>query len=211
MKKLFLTSDSDFFYEHIGEYVDKPLNEVNIAWITTAKGGCLPSKHLPEHRQKMSRQPFRYDEMDIEGKKEDELREMFKDKDIIYVHGGNTFYLLKAIKESNFEKVLKEKMDQGVLYAGTSAGAYVACPTIEMCEWKHDRHYHRFEGQDDLTAMNLVPFLMSVHHEPKYDEDIKKGKRSTDLEVYVLEDGQGIYVEGGEVKVLGDASAIRNQ
>jgi peptidase E len=33
---------------------------------------------------------------------------LFEVKDIIFVAGGNTFYLLKAMRACNFEKVLRK-------------------------------------------------------------------------------------------------------
>ncbi len=201
MKRLLLTSSSDFFYEHILEYVDKPLDQVKIAWITTAKKGSDSQDYMEKHYQQMVEMPFDVTEIDIEGKDADELRKLLADKDIIYFHGGNTFYLMRAIKETGFQKVLEEQMEKGVLYVGTSAGSYVACPTLEMCEWKSDSKYHPFDGQD-LTGMNLVPFLVSVHFEEQYRDDIKKGKAQTDLEVYVLTDEQALYVENNQVTEL---------
>ena len=37
----------------------------------------------------------------------------FKNKNVIHVEGGNTFYLLKAIRESGFAEVLKELLNEG--------------------------------------------------------------------------------------------------
>ena len=207
MKKLLLTSSSDYFYDHIGEYVDKPLDEIKIAWITTAKKASGNPEYIEEHRKKMSEQEFGYLDIDIEGKSEDELRTLIDGSDVIYVHGGNTFHLLRAIKESSFEKIVREQLDKGVLFAGTSAGAYVACPTIEMNLWRRDIKYFPFENQD-LTGMNLVPFLVEVHYEAKNKEDVKKGIANTDLEVYVLTDEQALYIEDDDVQLVGEGERI---
>ncbi len=208
MRKLFLTSSSDLLYDHLQGFLEKPVDEVKIAWITTAKKGSPNKEYVEKHRKKMNQLGWKFTEIDIEGKTEEELRELLEDKDIIYMHGGNTFYLLRAIKAGIFEKVLAEKLDQGALYVGTSAGTYVACPTIEMAEWKRDRRYFRFEDQD-LIAMGLVSFLVMVHFEPKHEEDIRVGMSKTDLDVYVLSDEQGLYVEDGEVRLVGKGDRIQ--
>jgi len=56
---------------------------------------------------------FQVEDIDLENKKESELKEILKDKDIIYVQGGNTFYLLKYIKESGFDKLVKQLIQKG--------------------------------------------------------------------------------------------------
>src|SRR3989344_1822348 len=43
---------------------------------------------------------FNVEEIDIEGKNKNLLMKLFENKDIIFVEGGNTFYLLKAIRQS---------------------------------------------------------------------------------------------------------------
>jgi len=85
--KLLLLSSSNFLHDRLGDFVEKPLSEINIAWITTAKKGS-PNKHyVKKHRKKMTEAGWNFEEMDIEGKSEQELRDMLKDKDAIYMHG----------------------------------------------------------------------------------------------------------------------------
>jgi len=117
---------------------------------------------------------------------------------------------LRAIKAGAFEKVLREKLEQGALYVGASAGTYVACPTIEMGEWNHDKKYSAYEGQD-LAGMHLVPFLVKVHYEPKYEEDIRKGMKDADVELYILTDEQALFIEDGKVTFLGEGERINIQ
>jgi dipeptidase E len=208
MKKILLVSSSGFLHGLLGDFVNKPLDEVKIAWITTAKKGSLNKGYVENHRNKMTELGWNFEEMDIEGKTERELRDLLENKDVIYMHGGNTFYLLRAIRAGAFEKIVKEKVDSGVLYVGASAGAYVACPTIQMAEWNHDKNYIAYEDQD-LTGMSLVPFVVKVHYEPRYQDDIRNGMRRTDLETYILNDQQALYIEDGAVTLVGEGEKIQ--
>jgi len=150
---------------------------------------------------------FSIEDVDIKGKNEKELRKMLKDKDIVYVQGGNTFYLLKYVKESGFDKVVKELIQKGLIYIGVSAGSYIACPTIEMALWKdQDKN---IVGLEDLTALNLVPFLLSVHYILEYKEIIKKGISSSKYPVKMLTDDQAILVRDNKVELVGKGSEIR--
>jgi len=75
--------------------------------------------------------------------------------DVIYVAGGNTFTLLEHVRRLALKKVLNKLLSKGVVYYGSSAGAYITCPTIEMATWKNASKWNRF-GLTDLKALNLV-------------------------------------------------------
>lgn len=97
--------------------------------------------------------------VDLESTESAKLETVFEDVDAIYAKGGNSFYLLNAMRKSGFDKLINKLLDKGVIYIGESAGAYVACPTIEMAHWKHqDRD---IVGLNDLTGLGIVPFLVS--------------------------------------------------
>lgn len=162
---------------------------------------------MKRDKQAMLNAGFQVEDIDIEGKDKRGLWGLLKDKDVIYVQGGNTFYLLKHIKESGFDKVVKELINEGVTYIGVSAGSYVACPTIEVANWKHqDRN---MVGLKDLTALNLVPFLMTVHYEPKYKPILEKEIPSTSYPVKILTDNQALLVRDGQVRLIGEGREIK--
>ena len=48
----------------------------------------------------------------------------------IVVGGGNTWKLLKMIRDNNLIEVIRQKVIGGTPYIGWSAGSNVACPTI---------------------------------------------------------------------------------
>lgn len=50
--------------------------------------------------------------------------------DAVYVTGGNTGYLLKRIKETGFDKILKKMVYANKVYIGASAGSLIATPDI---------------------------------------------------------------------------------
>ena len=67
---------------------------------------------------------FNVEEIDIEGKTEAEVMKLLELKDIIFVEGGNTFYLLKAMRECNFEKVIRKLLKEGKVYIGVVCRKY---------------------------------------------------------------------------------------
>lgn len=146
------------------------------------------------------------DEIDIKGNDKVSLLENLNKYDVIYMNGGNTFYLLDQIRKSGFDKVIEELLDKGKIYVGVSAGSYVACSTIEMATWRHqDRD--RF-GLKDLNGLNLVPFLVSVHFEEKYRSIIDEAAKTTKYPVIVLNDKQAVLCIDGKYKIVGEGERI---
>ena len=49
--------------------------------------------------------------------------EWLLNKDLLYVGGGNTSFMLKIWRENNFEQVFKKAYEKGIILSGVSAGA----------------------------------------------------------------------------------------
>lgn len=205
MKKLLLSSNGDWGLRLLFDDVSK----IKLAYVTTAGKPGKDKTHIEVNKKRLREAGCDFEELDIEGKNEDELRELFKDKNAVFVGGGNTFYLLKAVRESGFDKVAKELVEKGVAYIGSSAGSYIACPTIEMATWKKPGEEKDNFGVTDLTAMNLVPFLVKAHYEPEQAELLKDKISQSKYEIKIIKDGQAILVEDDNYKLVGDGEEIK--
>ncbi|MBU4369807.1 peptidase E [Patescibacteria group bacterium] len=210
MKNLFLSSNGRFIIEKGLKMFMKPDKVFKLAYITTAQKGVDDVEYIKIHRQGLTESGCDFKELDIEGKGEIELRQALKDMDAVWVEGGNTFYLLKAIKESGFAKVIKELIDKGLICFGSSAGASVACPTIETSLWKvSEKDIKDDYGVKDLRALNLVPFLLKAHYKPEERDFLKKKIKEAKYPVRILQDNQAFLVNGNEVKLIGEKKEIR--
>jgi len=207
MRKLLLSSNGSFVIEKGLSLLFDDISNIKLAYITTAGKGSSDKTYIETHKEMLKKEGYDFEELDIEGKTEDELRELLKDKTAVYVEGGNTFYLLKAVRESGFDKVIKELIEKGVSYVGSSAGSYIACPTIEMATWK-PKQKERF-GVEDFTALNVVSFLVTVHYIPEMESVLKEKISNAKYPTRILQDGQGILVEGDNYKFVGEGEEIR--
>jgi len=127
--------------------------------------------------------------------------------DVIFVSGGNTFHLLKCIRETGFDVWFKQNLDKFV-YIGSSAGAIICTPTIAIAAVEPgDINVHNLK---DLSAMNLVDFEVSPHVPEmlpyENNEAYAKTMKNT---LYCLDDDSAIEVVDGKMSVLSEGMVKR--
>lgn len=205
---LLLTSAGMRMQDEILKLLPKSPAKTKLAHIITASNEVSPRPWRDDDKKAMLKLDIQVEDIDIKGKNENELRRILKDKDVIYVQGGSPYYLLKYVKESGFDKVVKDLVNKGVLYIGASAGSYIACPTIEQALWKKPKR-NRHGLSDEEPAMGLVPFLIVAHYEPKFAESVIAGINKTKYPVRVLTDNQAILVKNGKAKLVSKGKEVK--
>jgi dipeptidase E len=101
--------------------------------------------------------------------------------DVIFVSGGNVFYLLA--RKNGFNIVVKDLIEKGIIYIGSSAGSCNAGPNIKPIELLDEPE--KAKDLDRTEAFNLVDFVILPHFgkekyqsqfnqiEDKYDNEYK--------------------------------------
>ena len=203
MKTIILGSDSSFVLEKDFKINDKDKSQVKWAYITTAGNDVPVIDYLVRTKEALDKLAWDYTEYDISGKSAEEISEFLKDKDAIFMQGGNTYYLLKQARACNLKNVLEKFLAEGKVYVGTSAGSYIMCPDIEVMNWKDSSRFNR-HGLTDLTALGLVPFRLFCHFNRHLDdqEKIKELVKKSEYPAYILNDGEGLIVEDGNIKFI---------
>lgn len=206
--KILLASNGKFAIEEGYKLLDIPNEQIRIGYVTTASKGSKDLSYLERHRQEMKQMGYMYEEFDIEGKSKEEIFNFFADKNVIHMEGGNTFYLLKAIRETKFDEVLKTLLDNGLTYVGVSAGAYIMCPTIEVASWRKNKK-EEWCGLTDFKALNYVPYLFKVHFTDDMEALVKEKMKTLEYPLRILKDGQGILLENGKESFIGEGEEIK--
>lgn len=206
MKKLFLTSTFARVADELKQLVSEPYETLKVAFIPTAADVYDDKWFVEKDRAKLVEMGFSLIDVSLKDLEKERLSEILSGIDIIFVAGGNTFYLLQQARKSGLIDIVPQLVARGAVYIGSSAGSYLACPTIEVANWKHqDRN---IVNLTDLSAMSLVPFLMSVHYKSEYDLSLQEGMGQTTLPVKILTDDQALIVQDNDVKLIGTGNEI---
>lgn len=211
-KTLLLTSSGmQEMKDEILALLQKPAYDVLVAFITTASKPEQDKRYVENDWLIMKEElGFNVEEFDIDGKSEYEVMRFLELKDIIFVEGGNAFYLLNSMRKCNFEKVIRKLLKLGKVYIGSSAGSIVVGKTIQTADKFGTGNREHFNVKD-LKGLGLVPFDILPHYSPEYDEIIKQKlpnpkKRAKNLRI--ITDSQAILVQGKEVDLIGEGEQI---
>lgn len=121
--------------------------------------------------------------------------------DIIFVCGGNSFYLLQESIRSEFAKFLPELLISRI-YIGSSAGVVILGPTIDPLKYLDDPKAGPELSSHD--ALGMIPFVPLVHYgKDKYLEKYKNTfdeAYSLGVRVVSISDDEFLVVEGDSVR-----------
>ena len=145
------------------------------------------------------------DELEVSTASKDNVREKLAKNDMIFVGGGNTFFLLQELKRSGADQIIAREAEKGKLYIGESAGAIAACPDIGYSAEMDVPG--KAPELTDYTGMGLVDFYVVPHmgHPemgPAANSIIEK--YSSVLGLKVIDDHQVILIEGDKVSILSE-------
>ena len=129
----------------------------------------------------------------------------------VFVGGGNTFRLLKALGDLGVVAPLRARALTGMPYIGASAGTNVACPTVRTT------NDMPIVEPASLTALGLVRFQVNPHYvdpDPNSrhmgetrEERLVQFLEENDVPVVGLREPSMLRIEGGGATLFGSAPA----
>jgi dipeptidase E len=141
--------------------------------------------------------------------KDGELAEVLDGIDVVWVPGGNTFVLARAMHASGFRHAAAERVRSGSLaYAGYSAGACVAGPDligIHVMD-EPDAVPVGYDASWPATTLGFVPWRIVPHWSSDHPESPAADAAVTyllqaQLPFQTLQDGKAVVVDGDTMRV----------
>ena len=198
--KLLLTSAGMRAKSLIEQVTSHLSNPIHCLYIITASIPELDKTYLVRDRVVMEELGWKVEEMDLATVSRDALAEALNRNHLVYVQGGNTFYLMKWIRESGFDQLIHSWLEKGGVYIGVSAGSIVA--GTDMGTASIAGGDTNDVGLMDFFGMGFIDRVIEVHYEPWMEEEIVQYEHAHQVEIERLTDDQAMVVDGECIQIL---------
>lgn len=143
--------------------------------------------------------------LDISKTAKQKIDNILKDIKILYVSGGNTFYLLQELKRKKILDTIKDKISNGMLYIGESAGAIITSKNIEYNQIMDNKDIA--SDLDNYEVMNITDFYILPHNnEFPFVESTKETIKiyENKLNLLPISNSEAVFVNGKDFVVKND-------
>lgn len=139
-----------------------------ILFIDTASQVESYTKYIDEALIALSQLNYTVDRLDVASADIARSKAKIQNANIIFVAGGNTFYLLDALKKTALDQLLIKKINHGTPYIGESAGAVILSPDITYIQQMDDPglapRLKNYEGLG-ITRFSVLPHYLDIPFE----------------------------------------------
>ena len=163
MTKILLTSNgffTDLIKQQFLQLIDGDLSNLKATIITTASHKKQNNRFAMKAKEDLLGYGFKkVDFNDIEFDKP----ELLEKYNVIYINGGNPFYLLYHMKKSGADLILKDIAKQNTVIVGVSAGAITLGPNIKVVNYFTPQI--NIVDMQDFTALGLTDIAIFPHYD----------------------------------------------
>jgi dipeptidase E len=208
MKKMILASTSTI---HGSTYLDYIKDEVKVLFSNSKKIIFIPYARpdglTHEKYTKLASNFFIKLGIEVNGIHEyKDLKKAIKNTDGIFIGGGNSFLLLKNLIDNDLINYLKEAIESGKPYLGTSAGINICGPSIGTSNDMPIIHPTSFK------SLSIIPFNINPHYLDAINDSKHMGEtRETRIKEFHFFNSQIVIGlrEGSYLSVLGEKIILK--
>lgn len=161
----------------------------------------------------MSNLGFTPEELDLRNFFDDQqkLSEILLTYGLVWIRGGNSFVLRRAMKQSSFDTAIKPLVEcEAIVYAGFSAGSCVTAPNLNGIELVDDPYSvpARYEKDTIWVGLGLIDKAIAPHYRSDHPESAAVEQTVDYFEKHripyiALHDGEAILVDDQGMRIVG--------
>lgn len=201
MKKLFLSSSFADVAELLPQF-ESNLSGKTVTFIPTASKVETVVFYVNEGKKALEQMGLTVVELDISTATAAEITAKLRGNEIIYVTGGNTFFLLQELKRTGADQLIVDEVNAGKLYIGESAGAMVAAANIAYAQGMDS--VEKAAELETFDALGLVDVYPVPHYtNPPFTKSAQKivDTYSSSLNLSPIRNSEAIMVTGDDVQI----------
>ena len=204
MKKIFLASKASNVLDKFIEMLDKKPSDLTVGFVPTAADPYENKYFIVNDRDKLAEAGFNIIDVNIADKSQKFLQEQFKNIDIIFVAGGNVFYLLEKVFASGFDNIIKKHIENEKYYIGSSAGSIIIGTSVEPIQLLDD--LSKWPNLKSFDGLKIVDKIILPHYGyEKYQEKMEillQKYSNLSNNIIKLTDNQALIIENWNLKII---------
>lgn len=171
--------------------------------ITTASLGYKENDwHIPRLTEELSTLGLIVDYFDFDFQNP----ELLLNYDVIEINGGNPFYLLKSMKKTKCETIMKELIQEKIVI-GVSAGSIIMQKNINLIA-QYSPELNEDVNLTDLSGFGFSSIELLPHYSKfilkleRFEEKAKEYEIKNNCKVIRINDGQAVMVNSNSYTII---------
>jgi len=187
------------------ELAGRPLADLRVGYIENAYDVYDDQATLDEGRESLRRDGYDFELVDLRDWRDDRegLARLLGGFDVFLLTGGNPYHLRSLMQVTGADVLITERVRNGAVYAGASAAAVVAGPTL--------RHFDELDDPAEAETvvwegLGLTDVVIAPHVDnPDFGAGCRAAGDRCEAEGYQvrrLTDAQALLVDGARVRLV---------
>ena len=142
------------------------------------------------------------EELEVSQEPYEVIEKAVSSADCIFVCGGSTLFLLQALKRKSADKLIRNHIEAGKLYIGSSAGSILMQTHVVSDNSENPEYAPELNG--DFSGLGYIDFCLYVHYGGNYwgNDDESIAKYYAKLNCKTLSDKQAVTVDGDKIEIV---------